>query len=186
MVPHQCWLEGQDHVPQLAGNAFPDAAQTLLATFATRAHCCLIFSLSTKPSLSFSTQLLSTWIAPACIYLCMRLFLSRCRALNFPRLFLGGSSLLISPASWDPSGWPLTQLGPLLQAFYDLKTCWVYTCFQHTGHWWRGKSVSFTENSLMPVSATATGNISLWLTSHGTGECCISRMFYSYFWGDCY
>lgn len=66
MVPHRCWLEGQDHVPQPAGSAFPDAAQTLLAAFATRAHCCLIFSLSTRPSPSFSAQLLSGWIAPAC------------------------------------------------------------------------------------------------------------------------
>lgn len=106
MVPHQCWLEGQDHMPQPAGSAFPDTAQTLLAAFATRAHCCLIFSLSTRPSLSFSAQLLSGWIAPACTCAFWGLFLPGCRTLDFLRF-----PLPVSPASWDPSGWPHNCLG---------------------------------------------------------------------------
>lgn len=120
--PHQCWAEGKSRLPQPAGNAFLDAAQILSASFATRAHCCLIFNLSTRPSMSFSGKLFSRWFASAC---------SGAWGYTSPGaglwISLRWSSFLpISPAFWDPHGWQHNPLVCLFSRFfYCLWTCWV-------------------------------------------------------------
>ena len=65
-MPDQCWIEGKNCLPPATGDAVANAAQILLASFATRARywlkCNLLFTTTCK---SFPAKLHSSQ-SPAC------------------------------------------------------------------------------------------------------------------------
>ena len=65
--PHQCCVEGADHIPQPAGNVLSHAAPNDVGQICHRAHCWLMFNASFTRNCLFSfAKLLSSW-PPVCI-----------------------------------------------------------------------------------------------------------------------
>lgn len=113
-------------------------ARILLAFFATRTHCWLVFSLvSARAPGSFSAKLLSNWMGPS-IFWCLGLSPSQCPQVQDIALPL--VELHEAPANfsscWCPSGWhhdPLVyQL--LHPALWHQWICWGYTLSHHPDH----------------------------------------------------
>lgn len=111
-VPHQDWVEVQDHLPHLLAVLFLKHPKIPWP----QGYCCLMVSLlSIGSPKSFSAELLSRRSVPSLSW-CLRLFLLRCRTLHLLCWTSLSPSLPISSACWHLSKGLRNSLGyrPLL------------------------------------------------------------------------
>lgn len=107
-----------------------------LFSFATKAHCCLMFSLVyPRTHRSYSSKLLSSWAVPS-IYI---FFLPMCRIwyfplLNFIRFLSAHFSRLLTSLWWQHD--PLISAAPPSFKFSE-KNSWLCALPHHPDHWWR-------------------------------------------------